>query len=204
MLYIAMAGFHQLWALDLPSGEIGPYAGDGIENILDGPRMEAQLAQPYGLTVSEGTIFFADSETSAVRSVPDTDVDAELAMVETLVGDGLFDFGDRDGAFGDAIFQHVQATAIMDGVLYVADSYNHKIKAMDLETRIVRTVAGSGESGAADGDASEATFNEPAGLACANRQIYVVDTNSHAIRVIDLDTERVSTLELTGLPGNSE
>ncbi|MCH7571774.1 MAG: HlyD family efflux transporter periplasmic adaptor subunit, partial [Planctomycetes bacterium] len=125
-LYIAMAGFHQLWELDLPSGQIAPYAGDGIENIVDGPRMEAQLAQPYGLTVSEDMIFFADSETSAVRSVPDIDVDTELAMVETLIGDGLFDFGDRDGAFGDAILQHVQATAVMDGVLYIADSYNHK------------------------------------------------------------------------------
>ena len=203
-LYIAMAGFHQLWALDLPSGQIAPYAGDGVENILDGPRMEAQLAQPYGLTVSEGTIYFADSETSAVRSVPDIDVDTELAVVETLVGDGLFDFGDRDGAFGDAIFQHVQATAVMDGVLYVADTYNHKIKAMDLSNRVVETVAGSGDSGATDGEAMKATFNEPAGLACADRQIYVADTNSHAIRVIDLDTGQVSTLELTGLPENSE
>ncbi len=203
-LYVAMAGFHQLWELDLPSGQIGPYAGDGIENILDGPRMEARLAQPYGLTASGGMIYFADSETSAVRAVPGIDVDTELAMVETLIGDGLFDFGDRDGAFGDAILQHVQATAVMDDVLYIADSYNHKIKAMDLENRVVETVAGSGDSGATDGGALEAAFNEPAGLACADRQIYVADTNSHAIRVIDLDTEQVSTLELTGLPGNPE
>ena len=203
-LYVAMAGFHQLWELDLPSGQIGPYAGDGIENILDGPRMEARLAQPYGLTASGGMIYFADSETSAVRAVPGIDVDTELATVETLIGDGLFDFGDRDGAFGDAILQHVQATAVMDDVLYIADSYNHKIKAMDLENRVVETVAGSGDSGATDGGALEAAFNEPAGLACADRQIYVADTNSHAIRVIDLDTEQVSTLELTGLPGNPE
>ena len=189
-LYVAMAGFHQLWELDLPSGQIGPYAGDGIENILDGPRMEARLAQPYGLTASGGMIYFADSETSAVRAVPGIDVDTELAMVETLIGDGLFDFGDRDGAFGDAILQHVQATAVMDDVLYIADSYNHKIKAMDLENRVVETVAGSGHSGATDGGALEAEFNEPAGLACADRQIYVADTNSHAIRVIDLDTEQ--------------
>ncbi len=133
-LYIAMAGFHQLWALDLPSGQIAPYAGDGVENILDGPRMEAQLAQPYGLTASEGMIYFADSETSAVRSVPDIDVDAELATVETLIGDGLFDFGDRDGAFGDAILQHVQATAVMDDVLYVADSYNQRSRRWILRT----------------------------------------------------------------------
>ena len=203
-LYVAMAGFHQLWELDLPSGQIGPYAGDGIENILDGPRMEARLAQPYGLTASGGMIYFADSETSAVRAVPGIDVDTELATVETLIGDGLFDFGDRDGAFGDAILQHVQATAVMDDVLYIADSYNHKIKAMDLEDRVVETVAGSGDSGATDGGALEAAFNEPAGLACADRQIYVADTNSHAIRVIDLDTDQVSTLELTDLPGNPE
>ena len=203
-LYVAMAGFHQLWELDLPSGQIGPYAGDGVENIVDGPRLEAQLAQPYGLTASGGMIYFADSETSAVRAVPGIDVDTELAMVETLIGDGLFDFGDRDGAFADAILQHVQATAVMDDVLYIADSYNHKIKGMDLENRVVETVAGSGDSGATDGGALEAEFNEPAGLACADPQIYVADTNSHAIRVIDLDTEQVSTLELTGLTGNSE
>ena len=67
ILYIAMAGFHQLWQMDLASGQIGPFAGDGGEDILDGPRMSARLAQPYGIAFVEDRVYFADSETSSVR-----------------------------------------------------------------------------------------------------------------------------------------
>ena len=96
----------------------------------------------------------------------------------------------------------------MDDVLYIADSYNNKIKAMDLENRVIETVAGAANNGApndrgTNGDALQATFNEPAGLACADRRIYVADTNNQAIRIIDLDTEQVSTLSITGLPAKS-
>lgn len=199
ILYIAMAGFHQLWIMDLKSDEMKPFAGDGIEDIIDGPRLKARLAQPYSVDASSEMLYFADSETSSVRSVPLATVDPQSAQVKTLVGVGLFDFGDRDGAFECAILQHVQDVAMAGRVLYCADSYNHKIKALDLNARTATTVAGCGESGSNDGVALKARFAEPSGLAYMNGVVYVADTNNHSIRAIDLKSNRVATLRLSGL-----
>jgi len=194
-LYVAMAGFHQLWVLDLDSQSIAPFAGDGVEQIQDGPRLEAKLAQPYGLSLAGDDLYFADSETSAVRRVqlvpPET--------VQTLVGTGLFDFGDQDGPFETAVLQHVQAVAASAGAVYVADTYNHKIRRLDLAERAVSTIAGNGRSGHTDGRGATATFNEPAGLAFSDGQIYVADTNNHAIRQVDPATGAVSTLAIRGI-----
>ena len=96
-LYIAMAGFHQIWTLDLAKGEIGPYAGVGMERRRDGPLGRACFAQPSGLTTDGTTLYVADSEVSSVRAVP---LDGK-GDVKTIVGDGLFDFGDVDGVGDD-------------------------------------------------------------------------------------------------------
>ena len=66
-LYIAMAGFHQLWAMDLEGEYVRPYAGNGRENISDGPLLQALLAQPNGITTDGHVLYFADSETSSIR-----------------------------------------------------------------------------------------------------------------------------------------
>ena len=195
-LYIAMAGFHQLWQMDLASGQIGPFAGDGGEDILDGPRMSARLAQPYGVAFVEDRVYFADSETSSVRWA-DVGPDGE---VHTIVGTGLFDFGDQDGVGKRAVLQHVQGVAVGRGALYIADTYNHRIKRIELATGEVRSIAGDGKPGAYDGRGARARFNEPAGIAWSDDRLYVADTNNHAIRVIDLGDPdyNVSTIELSG------
>lgn len=199
ILYIAMAGFHQLWALDLKDNRVFPYAGDGGEDIVDGPREQARCAQPYGVKTDGRLLYFADSETSAVRTVglgPD-------ARVETLVGSGLFEFGDVDGEGQAALLQHCQGIALREQpgrtVVYVADTYNHKIKTITRSDGAVRvaTFAGAGAAGNHDGPASGATFDEPAGLTVFGNQLYVADTNNHTIRIIDLEARDnpVTTLD---------
>lgn len=195
ILYIAMAGFHQLWAMDTDAGTIEPFAGTGAEALKDGLRIESMLAQPYGLTVQNGNVFFADSETSALRLAKI----GEGGRVVTLVGTGLFDFGDAEGIGKQAVLQHVQGVAIGQDVVFIADTYNHRIKRMSLATLQVLNVAGSGRKGCADGRSKDAAFNEPAGLAVAGNTVWVADTNNHAVRVVDLLENRVSTLEITGL-----
>ena len=197
VLYIAMAGFHQLWQMDLRTGQVGPFAGDGGEDIVDGLRMSARLAQPYGVAFSDDRVYFADSETSAVRWAgvgPD-------GVVRTIVGTGLFDFGDRDGAGKRAILQHVQGVAVGRGELFIADTYNHRIKRIELVTGEVTSIAGDGKAGAYDGRGARARFNEPAGIAWAGDRLYIADTNSHAIRVIDLGDPdyNVSTIGISGV-----
>lgn len=191
-LYIAMAGPHQLWKLDLATNEIGPYAGNAREDIIDGPLGDAQLAQPSGITTNGEILYFADSEVSAIRSA-DLDPNGD---VETIVGTGLFDFGDVDGQGDEVRLQHALGVTVgPDGLLYVADTYNSKIKLIDPAERTSVTFAGTGDETLLDGDLTEAAFFEPGGLHYAGGKIYVADTNNHAIRIIDLDTNTVSTVE---------
>ena len=192
MLYIAMAGFHQLWVMHLESGYVGPFAGSGREGIKDGSLRNAMLAQPTGIDTDGDTIYFADSETSAVR----TATRGESGKVNTLVGTGLFDFGDKDGVGDRALLQHVQGVCWHEGMLYVTDTYNNKIKRIEPLTQAVVSFTGLGDTGFEDGPARAVLFYEPEGLAIANGKMYIADTNNHAIRVATLSTGSVSTLEL--------
>jgi DNA-binding beta-propeller fold protein YncE len=192
-LYIAMAGSHRIFVLHLESGIIEPFAGAGPEALRDGSYEEALFAQPNGLALDDSRVLYvADSETSAVRAIALT----EEKQVTTLVGTGLFDFGDADGIGEKALLQHVQAVCFVDGYVYLADTYNNRIKVLNPQTREVKTCAGTGEAGFKDGVPDSAQFNEPAGLAAANGKLYVADTNNNAIRVIDLASGKVKTLNV--------
>jgi thiol-disulfide isomerase/thioredoxin len=190
-LYIAMAGHHQIWALDLKKDELAPYAGFGPENISDGPLGEALFAQPSGLATDGKNLYVADSEVSAVRKVPL----GGKGEVKTIVGKGLFDFGDKDGTGDEVRLQHALGVAYHDGQLYVADTYNSKVKMIDPEKRTSQTFAG----GDAPGWLAAPVFNEPGGISYADGKLYVADTNAHRIRVIDLQTRAISTLKLQGV-----
>lgn len=189
-LHIAMAGPHQLWTLDLKTLDARVHAGSARENILDGPLKEAQLAQPSGITTDGQRLYFADSEVSAVR-VADV---ALTGRVDTLIGEGLFKFGDVDGKFPAARLQHCLGVAWRDGLIYVADTYNHKIKRVDPRTRELTTFAGTGKSGTGDGERLKAQFNEPNGLCFVDDRMLIADSNNHLIRTCDLKSGQVTTL----------
>lgn len=191
-LFIAMAGSHQIWTLSLRSGRLEPFAGDGKETLGDGAPLEAHLAQPSGLAAGGARLWFADSETSSLRSLPL----AGDGPVTTAIGEGLFEFGDRDGARAVARLQHPLAVACADDLVYVADSYNNRIKVFDPATGLIQTLAGSGEPGMQDGTPEEACFWEPGGLCAAGEFLYVADTNNQAIRVVHRRTGQVQTLDL--------
>ena len=195
ILYIAMAGTHQLWQIDVDAAMIEPFAGTGAENIVDGERLEALLAQPYGLALDGNNVFFADSETSAIRVAKI----GSGGRVVTLTGTGLFAFGDRDGIGKDAMLQHPQDVTWAPGAVYIADTYNQKIKRMELSTLRITTVGGDGSQGDADGDALSASFDEPAGISYRDGIVYVADTNNHSIRRLDIEDGTVDTIELVGV-----
>ena len=194
-LYIAMAGFHQLWSYDLNTQEARPYAGNGRERIVDGLLSNAELAQPSGIVSDGSKLYFTDSETSAVRSA---DLNGK-GRVTTIVGLHLFEFGDVDGIGDEVRLQHPIGIELHDGVLYIADTYNNKIKRIFPTTRGASSFLGIGTPGHDDGAGVFAQFHEPAGLSVARGKLYIADTNNHAIRVADLGTQEVSTLEIEGL-----
>lgn len=178
-LYIAMAGTHQLWRMELATGEVRAFVGSGGENIDDGPNARATLAQPSGLTTDGQRLFFADSESSAVRAAdfsPD-------GYTQTLVGEGLFEFGDRDGKAMQARLEHCLGVAYHEGRIYIADTYNNKVKALDLAAKEVVSVYGSGEP---------ADLYEPGGLSVwvegeGGARLYVADTNNHRVICFGID-----------------
>ena len=199
LLYVAMAGHHQIWVIDLAKGEMLPFAGTGQETIGDGPHPFASFAQPSGLATDGTSLFVADSEGSAVRKVPLT---PGRGRVETLVGAAdvrgcLFNFGDQDGKGPlGAKLQHALGVAYHDGKVWIADTYNSKIRTLDPATLEVKTFVGGDEL---DGWLFGPPLSEPAGISYAAGKLYVADTNAHRIRVVDVKTKQVSTLKLTGV-----
>jgi len=195
ILIIAMAGPHQIWVVDLLHDSAYPYAGTGEEARKDGPVNVATFAQPSGLALDGNTLYVADAEANSVRAL-------DLPpgnMVTTIAGGDLFKFGDEDGKGDAARLQHPLGVAVYAGRVFIADTYNHKIKMLDPATRQVTTFAGTGVAGYVDGAATSAQFFEPGGLSVSGDILYIADTNNHAIRTIDLVTKTVSTLEITGL-----
>ncbi len=205
-LFITMAGVHQIWAMDLGTGTIRVFAGTSREGIDDGNRLTAAtLAQPSGITTDGKNLYWVDPESSSVREIA---VDGS-GDVQTIVGTGLFDYGDKDGQGKSAKLQHPQGIALAGNTLYVADTYNHQLRTVDLVSHNVATAAGTGQRGWADGPGADAMFDEPGGLSYANGKIYLADTNNGLVRVLDVATHAVSTLTLSNLsvattttPGN--
>ncbi len=191
-LYIAMAGPHQIWKLDLDKNEISTFAGSGREARQDGPLLKAGFAQPSGITTDGRTLYTADSEANIIRAI-----DLASGQVSTLVGGNLFDFGDTDGSGDSVRLQHPLGVFALGDKILIADTYNHKIKVLDPKSRRVKPFLGTGKPGQADGPTP--SFYEPGGLSMANGKLYVADTNNHAVRVVDLKTKETSTLRIKDL-----
>ncbi|HHJ14205.1 MAG TPA: redoxin domain-containing protein [Gammaproteobacteria bacterium] len=165
-LYIAMAGQHQVWRMNLNHLAIERFAGSGREDLVDGPVDGACFAQPSGITVHDNVLYVADSETSAIRAI-----DINQGVVSTLVGKGLFDFGDREGVGREARLQHpLGITADTErNALWVADTFNCRLKRIDLATcQVTKFRFGM-------------DLNEPGGLSLFRDKLFVADTNDHQL-----------------------
>jgi DNA-binding beta-propeller fold protein YncE len=194
-LYITMAGAHQVWSLDLVNSRIETYAGTGREACFNGLLKGSAFAQPSGITTDGKRLFVADSEVSSIRGIELTD-----KVVQTICGSGdLFGWGDRDGEGFDVLLQHCLGVEYHQGWLWVADTYNHKVKRINLKTDYCETVAGGNQAGQLDGQGTQSLFFEPSGVSAAINSLYIADTNNHQIRRLDLETFVVTTLEFPQL-----
>ncbi|MCX4576329.1 redoxin domain-containing protein [Streptomyces sp. NBC_01571] len=171
-VWIAMAGVHQLWAYDPADGTVEVAAGTTNEGLVDGPPTEAWFAQPSGLAATADRLWVADSETSALRWV------GLDGGVHTAVGTGLFDFGHRDGAAGQALLQHpLGVTALPDGSVAVSDTYNHALRRYDPATGEVTTLA--------------TDLREPSDAVLVGDDIVVVESARHRLTRLRLPEEAV-------------
>lgn len=229
-LYVAIAGTHQLWRLPLSSLT----KSEGTVNIMalakipwevfsgSGRELEknssvgrtAGWAQPSHLSISptQNALFVADSESSSIRTI---DVTSSKHPTRTIAGgdglipENLFAFGDKEGRGSQAKFQHPLAVcadlSTNGNRVFVADSYNHRIKVVDTDSGVASNFCGSGKPGFKDGTEQNAMFWEPAGLAMSpdGSKLYVADTNNSAIRVIDIASRKVSTLQISDSSNSS-
>ncbi|MBL1091215.1 MULTISPECIES: NHL domain-containing thioredoxin family protein [Streptomyces] len=174
-LWIAMAGVHQLWTYDPATGTVEVAAGTTNEGLVDGPAAEAWFAQPSGLAAAADRLWIADSETSAVRWVEPAE---DGYVIRTAVGTGLFDFGHRDGAAGQALLQHpLGVTALPDGSVAIADTYNHALRRYDPASGEVTTLA--------------TDLREPSDAVLVDDDIVVVESARHRLTRLRLPEEAV-------------
>lgn len=195
LVFIAMAGSHQIWVYDTTTRNVTPFAGTGQENIIDGNVNAAQLAQPSGVSISGNKLYFADSEVSAVRQI-----DLQANYVKTIVGHGLFEFGHLDGHVDDALFQHPLGICATENTIFVADTYNSAIRVVDLQQSRVYTLVGKTEQNLVclpdNPQCDILPLYEPGGVEYYGGKIYIADTNNHLIRVFDLQKNSLETLDV--------
>ena len=169
-LYALSASQNQVWELNLNTGKVNVLAGTGKLGVQDGLSLEASFAQPSGVAPSGLQLLVADAAASAIRLVRLSD-----GRVTTLVGHGLYEYGDAAGARDTARLQNPLDVA-MDprGIVFIADTYNGKIKALSLKSGAVRSLN------------VNYRLVEPGGLSIAAGALWVANTNVHEIVRIDL------------------
>ncbi|XP_015874923.3 protein SUPPRESSOR OF QUENCHING 1, chloroplastic [Ziziphus jujuba] len=206
-VYIAMAGQHQIWEHSTLDGITRAFSGDGYERNLNGTSpTTTSFAQPSGISLSPDNteIYVADSESSSIRALDlKTGGSRLLAGGDPVFSDNLFKFGDHDGIGSEVLLQHpLGVLCTKYGEVYIADSYNHKIKKLDPASRKVSTLAGIGRAGFKDGKALTAQLSEPSGIIeSENGRLFIADTNNSVIRYLDLNKKEAEllTLELKGV-----
>jgi thiol-disulfide isomerase/thioredoxin/sugar lactone lactonase YvrE len=167
VMYIANAGNHQVLKMDLTTNQVTRFAGSGREALTNGNLREAAFNQPSGLTKIGNILYVADPEASAVRAI-----DLQKKTVATPVGKGLFDFGDKDGHVDEALLQHCIGVTASEGKIYIADTYNGKVKVLDLKNERLGTVF--------------AGLNEPNDVLFAGNDMWISDTNNHQLIKVNL------------------
>jgi thiol-disulfide isomerase/thioredoxin len=181
VLYIAMGGAHQIWRLSLVANRIEVFTGKGEIGLVDGAPSVAAFAQPSGLTVLGEQLYVVDADAGAVRAV-----DLVTGTVKTRVGARLFGFGNRDGGGNTALLQFPQDIKAdpRHRVLWIADTYNNKIRRVELD------------SGFVSSPAVDRGLNEPGGLAFHDDTLYIANTNAHEIVCINPDDGHTTTLNV--------
>jgi len=197
-IYIAMAGSHQIWMYDVKSKKIEPFAGSGYENIVDADNLyDAQFAQPSGISLYGNSLYIADSEVSGIRRI-----DLEKRIVRTVVGAGLFIFGYQDGDVSEAMFQHPLGVYAHNNSVFVADTYNHAIRMIDIDDGQVSTLVGKPDMKAVckldDPNCDTLALFEPSDVKLHDNKLYIADTNNHLIRIFDLEKKILTTLKIKG------
>jgi DNA-binding beta-propeller fold protein YncE len=180
-LYIAMSGSHQVWRLSLVANTLEVFSGSGREGLQDGPASTAAFSQPSGLALLFNRLYVVDAGASALR-----ELDIETGAVRTIVGEGLFGFGDQDGTGKVARLQYPLDISAdqMHRMLWVTDTYNNKIKRIGVDSEFISSVA------------VDRRLDEPGGLVFHNDTLYIANTNAHEIMCLNPNNGHAEALNV--------
>jgi Redoxin/NHL repeat len=180
-LYIAMAGCNQIWEYELGTARLRFIAGTGELGIADGLGRNALFAQPAGVALVQQSLYVVDSASSAVRAIQ-----LQQNAVQTLVGQGLYEFGHQDGERREARLQFPQAVALDPNapVLWIADTYNGSLRKLRL--------GGGGMST----QALPQNLNQPVALAAGSGALWIADAAAHEVLRYDFSSELLTRLPI--------
>ena len=189
-VYIADTLNNCIRYIDIKKGEVSTFAGEKlIAGLRDGKISDSSFNQPVGLAIDKnGVLYVSDSGNQRIRKI-------EKGIVSTVAGSGInilegtsyIEGGYADGKRNEARFNFPGGIDVSDdGIIFVADTRNHRIRA--ITSTSVITIAGNGEAGYFSSMSRAASFNEPSDILVSENKIYVSDTFNSKIRVIDIDT----------------
>ena len=201
-LYIVKQNQDVVKAITLSTKQVRTLVGENGSGIghTNGKGNQAVFNNPRGIAVSGAKLYIADMLNYRIREVEIGDTPAATVVRDFAGGRGTTGTavgsasGAADGAgLTAAQFNDPESVAVSGDTLYVADTGNHRIRAVNLTSGVVSTIAGS-TAGTADGTGAAAQFKNPAGIAVNGDTLYVADTGNHRIRAVNLTSRAVSTI----------
>jgi hypothetical protein len=200
-MYVIEYGAHRL--IRVKDGHSEVIAGNGQKGLGGdgGPATAAQLNSPHNIAITPGgDIYIADTFNSRVRKI-----DGKSGVISTFAGTGEKSFSGDGGPAEKAGFGNIYCVAF-DGNfshMYLADLDNRRIRAIDMKSGVVSTVAGNGKKGVAKdgGDAKDEPLVDPRAVAADGvGNVYVLERSGNALRVVD-SSGKIKTVAGTGKAG---
>lgn len=184
-IYISASGSHQIYVYR--SGELKVFAGSGERGLKDGNGPDAQFWLPWGMAFdTEGRLYVADHGNHAIRRI------SAAGEVSTLAGNGRPGFA--NGIGDRARFHHPVDVLFYGQQLLISDSWNHQLRALNINTGKVTTYAGRNTPGLQEGSRTKARFYCPSGLSKGpDGSLLIADTWNHRIRQMSRQGQ-ISTL----------
>ncbi len=200
-LYIADTMNHRIRRVEAGTGIMTTIAGIGQPRYGGdgGPATAAGLNEPAALAVTDtGTLYIADQSNNRVRAV-----DLSTGLIRTIAGTGSASYnGDEIPAMEAALGGPSGLAIGPDGTLYIADTFNARIRAVDPETGLIRTVVGDGGEYRYQGalEPASTSLSRPSGIAMdAEGNLFVTDSDNHLVRRWDRATGRLDRLAGVGV-----
>jgi sugar lactone lactonase YvrE len=203
-LYVTEVWNHRVWQLKLQTNQLRVVAGNGTQGYAGdgGPAAAAALNEPYEIRFDRrGNLYFVEMRNHLVRRV-----DAQTGIISTIAGTGEPGFSGDGGPATQAQLRLPHAIVIEPtGGLLIADIGNHRVRRVDLETGIIDTIVGNGETSfPTDGAVARGSpLPGPRALAVTDNDLWIVLREGHALWRLEFPNGTVHHVAGTGRAGYS-